>query len=89
VQHGCDTGERLRKEAPLRNKYNHCIYSFDPAGAVGTILMRVADRSDAIRMGKTEQAGADQFAEIDASLARLRALNADIWAFLRRFDFPL
>jgi hypothetical protein len=81
--------ERLRREAPLRNKYNHCIYSFDPAGAVGTILMRVADRDDRIRMGKSEPAGEDQFAEMDAAADRLRALNADIWRVIKAFGFPL
>jgi hypothetical protein len=79
---------RLRREAPLRNKYNHCIYSFDPDGGVSTILMRVADRDGRIRMGKNEPAGAVELVEMDAAAERLRELNTAIWQAIRRFGFP-
>ena len=81
--------QRFQKEAPLRNKYNHCIYSFDAAqGTVSTILMRIADRKDDLHIGRADRADADELAAIDASIARIQALNLDIWQAIGRFDFP-
>ena len=81
---------RFQREAPLRNKYNHCIYSFDPAGGeLRTILMRISDRKDEIRMGKAEAADARERASIDAAIARIEALNADIWRAVAAFGFPV
>lgn len=80
---------RFQKEAPLRNKYNHCIYSFDAAqGTVSTILMRIADRKDDLRIGRADPADADEMAAIDASIARIQALNRDFWGAILRFGYP-
>jgi hypothetical protein len=80
---------RFHKEAPLRNKYNHCIYSFDPAeGTVSTILMRIADRKDDLRIGRADRADADELAAMDAAIARIQALNIDIWQTIARFGYP-
>ncbi len=82
--------QRFRKESRLRNKYNHCIYSFDPEGGTPqTIMMRIADRKDEIIMGKQEPAGEDQLAQIDETIGRLRQLNLDIWAVIRERGYPL
>jgi hypothetical protein len=81
--------QRFHKEAPLRNKYNHCIYSFDATeGTVSTILMRIADRKDDLRMGRADRADAQQLELLDASIARVQALNLDIWQAIARFDYP-
>jgi hypothetical protein len=80
---------RFHKEAPLRNKYNHCIYSFDPTeGTVSTILMRIADRKDDLRIGRADRADADELAAMDAAIARIQALNVDIWQTIARFGYP-
>lgn len=80
---------RFQKEAPLRNKYNHCIYSFDPAqGTVSTILMRIADRKDALRVGRADPADQDELAAIDLAIRRIQALNLDFWAAIARFRYP-
>src|SRR6056297_513185 len=81
---------RFRKESRLRNKYNHCIYSFDPDGGTPlTIMMRIADRKDAIVMGKQEPAGEDELKHIDETIQRLTQLNLDIWAVIRERGYPL
>jgi hypothetical protein len=82
--------QRFRKESRLRNKYNHCIYSFDPEGRTPlTIMMRIADRKDEIIMGKQEPAGEDQLSQIDETIGRLKQLNLDIWAVIRAQGYPL
>lgn len=81
---------RFRKESRLRNKYNHCIYSFDPEGGTPlTIMMRIADRKDVIVMGKQEPAGQDELKHIDETIQRLTQLNLDIWAVIREQGYPL
>lgn len=78
------------KEAPLRNKYNHCIYSFDPEmGQLRTILMRIADRKDDLLMGKAEVADEQELGAIDAAIARIEALNRDIWRAIIAFGYPV
>ncbi len=80
---------RFQKEAPLRNKYNHCIYSFDATeGTVSTILMRIADRKDDLRIGRADRADTEQLQALDAAIARVQALNLDIWQTIARFGYP-
>jgi len=84
-----DLTSRLTREAALRNKYNHCIYSFDPEmGQLQTILMRIQDRRHEIRMGKTEALTKGEASHMDESINRLRQLNVDIWDLVRRHHFP-
>ncbi|SMH53581.1 hypothetical protein [Maritimibacter sp. HL-12] len=81
---------RFRKESSLRNKYNHCIYSFDPEGGqLNTIMMRIADRKNRILVGKQEVADAQEVANIDATIERLKQLNLDIWQTVARFGYPI
>lgn len=81
---------RFRRESSLRNKYNHCIYSFDPdGGPPNTIMMRIADRKDSILVGKQEPADARELANIDATIARLKQLNLDIWKTISTFGYPI
>ena len=84
-----DLTVRLTKEAALRNKYNHCIYSFDPEeGQLQTIMMRIQDRRKDIRVGKTEPVTTGEASNIDQSIKRLRQLNVDIWELVLRHKFP-
>ncbi len=74
----------------LRNRYNHCIYSFDPdGGALRTIQMRIADRRDALIMGRTELLDAEARSEIDAAIDGLQELNRAIWSLIVHYRYPI
>ena len=74
--------ERLKKEAKVRNKYNHCIYSFDANGELsGTQLMRVVEFGDQLKYGKSEALDEAEFARVQAAIGAITAVNKDMWAF--------
>lgn len=80
---------RLSAEGRLRNKYNHCIYSFDENGGPAmTQLMRIVDDKDAIRYGKAELLDDAEIQRIADSIAALVAINRDIWQITNRHGFP-
>ena len=80
---------RIQKIGRLRNRYNHCIYAFDSNAEVShTILMRIADRKDGIKMGQTEAVDDKATQEIAAAIAELSDINRASWAFLQAFDYP-
>lgn len=80
---------RLVRQSTLRNKYNHCIYSFDPdQGRIQTIMMRIQDRRKDIKVGKMETITSAEAEAIDACIANLERLNTDIWALVQRHGFP-
>ena len=93
-----DAGERdavlalprqLMKLSGLRNRYNHCIYAFDPEGGPPkSILMRIADRKDEIRMGQTIELDEAAIEQIRQSIADLASLNQAIWGHITRFSYP-
>jgi hypothetical protein len=73
----------------LRNRYNHCIYSFDPdGGAPRTIQMRIADRPDAIKIGQTKVLDAEAQDDIDTAIVRLGELNRTIWQLIADYEYP-
>jgi hypothetical protein len=73
----------------LRNRYNHCIYSFDAdGGAPRTIQMRIADRRDTIKMGQTNVLDAGALADIDKAIARLGEINLTIWQLINDYGYP-
>jgi hypothetical protein len=75
---------RLTREARLRNKYNHCIYSFDEHGELAsTQLMRIAEFNDDLRYGKVEELDEAEIERIRASIGEISAVNKAIWGFLR------
>lgn len=80
---------RLSEEAKLRNKFNHCIYSFDPDSGKGmTQLLRIVDTKDEIRYGKIEALDDDEVARIRASIAELVGINRLFWQITEKFGFP-
>ncbi|MQQ10544.1 hypothetical protein GFB49_18950 [Epibacterium sp. SM1979] len=80
---------RLVRQSTLRNKYNHCIYSFDPdQGRLRTIMMRIQDRRKDIKVGKMETITPEETENIDACIANLERLNTEIWALVQRHGFP-
>lgn len=76
--------ERLKQEAKVRNKYNHCIYSFDANGEFGsTQLMRINDFGDDLRYGKVELLDDGEVVRIRNAIKEVTAVNRDIWAFIK------
>lgn len=84
-----DVTKRMQKVSHLRNRYNHCIYAFDNNAEVShTILMRIADRKDAIKMGQTSAVNADAVAGINSAIVELQQINRTIWDILRDHGYP-
>ncbi|MDW4548905.1 hypothetical protein R5H32_06030 [Defluviimonas sp. D31] len=85
-----DVTERFSRISALRNKYNHCIYSFDAnGGSPKTILMRISDRKDAIRYGKTDPINSAELETIDAAIETIADLNREIWRLAQRHGYPI
>jgi hypothetical protein len=81
--------EKLTRQAKLRNKYSHCIYSFDETGMhASTQLMRIVDSKEAIRYGKTEDLDDTEMKRIHAAIAAIREINKAIWSVVEDNSFP-
>lgn len=84
-----DVTRRMIGLSGLRNRYNHCIYSFDPdGGAPRTIQMRIADRRDAIRVGQIEALDHEARAAIETAIEDLAELNRAIWQLVTDHGYP-
>jgi len=84
-----DATRRLLEEAKLRNKYNHCIYSFDPAGEIGqTQSLRIFESKDAIKYGKIEALDDAEIVRINGSIQSLISINRSFWDITERYGFP-
>lgn len=84
-----DATRRLSEEAKLRNKYNHCIYSFDPNSGQGlTQLMRIFDSKNDLKYGKVEALDDREVARIKESIQSLIAINRSFWDITEKYDFP-
>lgn len=80
----------LSGKSHLRNKFNHCIYSFDAeCGGLNTILMRIADRRDDIKYGKTEPVDEREMSRLEIAITEIQQLNLQIWKLIRKHRFPL
>jgi len=80
----------------LRNRYNHCIYAFDPdGGAPRSILMRIADRKSAIKMGEVTDIdqealqGISNSISISNSINALGKLNLEFWNIVQTRGYPV
>ncbi|MCK0139378.1 hypothetical protein [Aliiroseovarius sp. F47248L] len=81
--------QRIKMLSGLRNRYNHCIYSFDSkSGDISTIRMRVADRKNQIKVGEMTALDASTIDGIDQSLDDLKALNSDVWVLIQKYGYP-
>ncbi|MEL6838367.1 MAG: hypothetical protein AAFP85_03695 [Pseudomonadota bacterium] len=84
-----DVTGRMQKVSHLRNRYNHCIYAFDGNAEVShTILMRIADRKDAIKMGQVDAVDEKAAKGISDAIAELQDINQTIWAICREYGYP-
>ncbi len=84
-----DLTGRLQHLSKLRNRYNHCIYSFDPdGGSARSILMRISDRKSEIRMGQAGVLDSQAIRDVEAAIDDLGKLNKSMWAFIVAKGFP-
>lgn len=81
--------EQLTRQAKLRNKYSHCIYSFDESGNSGsTQLMRIFDAKDDIRYGKIEELDDAEVRKITSCINDIKDTNNTIWRLVRDYSYP-
>ncbi|TKT69393.1 hypothetical protein XW59_027610 [Aquamicrobium sp. LC103] len=81
--------EQLTKQAKLRNKYSHCIYSFDEAGMSGsTQLMRIFDEKDGIKYGKVEELNDIEVGKVKNCINEIQKINQNIWSIVRKYSYP-
>jgi len=74
---------RLKKESKMRNKYNHCIYSFDEKGEISsTQLMRLVEDDKEIRYGKVERMDDREMELLEKSIAEIVNISKALWAFI-------
>ena len=79
----------LLRLASLRNRYSHCIYAFDPdEGRTRTIMMRISDRKDAIKVGQTDDLDDAALSQIQESIDQLVGLNGRIWQAVQSYGYP-
>jgi hypothetical protein len=84
-----DATRRMSEEAKLRNKYNHCIYSFDSDGdARLTQSMRIFESKDEIKYGKVEPLDDEEVARVKDSIQALIKLNHVFWQITEKYQFP-
>jgi len=81
--------EQLTRQGKLRNKYSHCIYSFDETGTrASTQLMRIFDSKDEIKYGKLEALDETEMKRISASIEKISTINKNIWKIVEENYFP-
>lgn len=81
--------QAMMKYSGLRNRYSHSIYAFDPeSGDARTIMMRIADRKDGLKMGRSDVIDATAIGDIENAIADLSELNKSCWRIIQDFDFP-
>lgn len=84
-----DLTGRIMRLSALRNRYNHSIYAFDSEGGnPRTILMRISDRRDDIRMGQSCAIDTAAVSDIRAAAKALHELNVQIWRHIGTYGYP-
>jgi hypothetical protein len=75
---------RLKRESKMRNKYNHCIYSFDESGQISsTQLMRLVEDDKEVRYGKVEQLDKKEIERLEKSIQEIVEISKALWIFIR------
>jgi len=85
-----DVTRTVQQLSGLRNRYNHCIYSFDnKSGDLSTIQMRVADRKNRIKVGEMMPLDQDALDGIQNSLDELASVNQSVWQVIHKYSYPV
>ncbi|WP_286185567.1 hypothetical protein [Labrenzia sp. PO1] len=80
----------MHKTLKLKNKYNHCIYSFDNEGRnASTILMRISDQKHKIEYGKSSPINAREITLVRETIQKTQTLNKSLWEFFKQRKFPV
>jgi hypothetical protein len=83
----------LKRESKTRNKYNHCIYSFDEHGDISsTQLMRLVEDEKEVRYGKVEQLDLKEIDRLEKSIREIVEISKALWVFIRaspRYTDPM
>jgi hypothetical protein len=75
---------RLKRESKMRNKYNHCIYSFDESGEISsTQLMRLVEDDRHVKYGKIEQLDDKEIERLEKSIGEIVEISKAMWVFIR------
>lgn len=74
---------RLKRESKMRNKYNHCIYSFDENGEISsTQLMRLVEDDRQVKYGKVEQLDRREIERLESSIKEIVEISKALWIFI-------
>lgn len=85
-----DLTKRIRAQATLRNRYNHCIYAFDSDGGnPRSILMRIADRKDSLKIGQSHDLDMAAAQGVSEAIDEITSINRDVWKAIHRFGYPV
>lgn len=80
----------MHKTLKLKNKYNHCIYSFDNEGRnASTILMRISDQKHKIEYGKSSPINSREITLVRETIQKTQTLNKSLWEFFKQRRFPV
>lgn len=80
----------MHKVLKHKNRYNHCLYSFDDQGRnAKTILMRIAETKNDIKFGKTQDLDATEVRKIRESIKTIEMINRDAWRLILKHGFPV
>ncbi|GAB2209050.1 hypothetical protein ROS1_58680 [Roseibium sp. ROS1] len=80
----------MHKTLKLKNKYNHCIYSFDNEGRnASTILMRISDQKHKIEYGKSSPINSREITLVRETIQKTQTLNKALWEFFKQRKFPV
>lgn len=76
--------ERMKREARVRNKYNHSVFDFNENGELeSTQLLRIAEFGNELKYGKVEEVDNDELLRIAETIDNVIRVNKDIWSFIR------
>lgn len=76
--------ERMKREARVRNKYNHSVFDFNENGELeSTQLLRIAEFGNELKYGKIEEIDNDELQRIAETIENVIRVNKDIWSFIR------
>ncbi|WP_169054202.1 hypothetical protein [Nitratireductor sp. XY-223] len=80
----------MHKVLKHKNRYNHCLYSFDDQGRnAKTILMRIAETKSDIKFGKTQDLDAAEVRKIRNSIRTIEKINHDAWRLILKQGYPV
>lgn len=75
---------KMKAASRVRNKYNHCIYSFDENGEIDAAqLLKIFDDGETLVYGKIESIDDKEILSINQSITNIVSINRSILYFLK------